>query len=110
MSRSDQSAGRGNVQPPGRPSDPDSVTSVRSVPARGLGWVRAGFGLGVLLLVAQFAEVVPAIQTWVDGQTWFDNVVQDGLYGLAALLVLARALLVRRDRGAWLLMAAGLGA
>ena len=86
------------------------MTTVRSVPARGRTWVRAGFGLGVLLLAAQFSEVVPAIRSWVDLHPWFDNIVQDGVYGLAALLVLARAVLVRRDRGAWLLMAAGLGA
>jgi diguanylate cyclase (GGDEF)-like protein len=81
------------------------VTSVRWLPL-----VRAGFVLGALLLLAQVTEVIPAAESWTDGHTWFDNVVQDGLYGLAALLVLARAVLVRRDRGAWLLMAAGLGA
>jgi len=83
---------------------------VRSLAARGQTWVRAGFVLGVLFLIAQSAQVVPAAQAWVERHPAANDVLQDGVYLLAALLVLARALLVRRDRGAWLLMAAGLGA
>jgi hypothetical protein len=72
-------------------------------------WLRAGFGFGLLLLAAQFALIVPEARAWVDDHSWANDVLQDAVYGLAALLVLARALVVRRDRGAWLLMAGGLG-
>ena len=41
-------------------------------------------------------------------QWWGVEVLQYALYLLAALLVLTRAVLVRRDRGAWLLMGVGL--
>ena len=70
----------------------------------------AGFGLGLALLAAQFMVIVPGVRAWVNTHSWANGILQDGIYGLAAVLVLARALVVRRDRGAWLLMGGGLGA
>ncbi|GIE78932.1 hypothetical protein Aph02nite_48820 [Actinoplanes philippinensis] len=78
------------------------------VPARGRWWLRAAFGLGTVLLIIQSAAVFPAGRAWLEANLGFRTVVQDGIYLLAAGLVLARALLVRQDRGAWLLMAGGL--
>ena len=78
------------------------------MPARGRIWLRAGFGLGVLLLVAQFVAIVPAARSWVSQHPSANDVLQDSVYLLAALLVLVRAVVVRHDRGAWLLMAGGL--
>ena len=78
------------------------------VPARGRIWLRAGFGLGAVLLIAQFVAIVPAARSWVSGHSWAHDILQDAVYLLAALLVLTRAVLVRQDRGAWLLMAGGL--
>jgi diguanylate cyclase len=80
------------------------------MPARGRIWLRAGFGLGVMLLVAQFVAIMPAARSWVGGHPWANDVLQDAVYVLAALLVLTRAVVVRQDRGAWLLMAGGLSA
>ena len=80
------------------------------VPARGRPWLRAGFGLGLALLAAQLLLIAPGVRAWTDAHPWANGVVLDGGYGLAAILVLARALLVRRDRGAWLLMGGGLSA
>jgi diguanylate cyclase (GGDEF)-like protein len=80
------------------------------VPARGRPWLRAGFGLGLALLTAQFVLIVPGARGWTNAHSWANGIVQDGVYGLAAVLVLARALVVRRDRGAWLLMGGGLSA
>ncbi|GIM97622.1 putative bifunctional diguanylate cyclase/phosphodiesterase [Paractinoplanes toevensis] len=73
-------------------------------------WLRAGFGLGVFLLFAQLVAVIPAARHWLDRHPGVDGLLQDAVYLLAALLVLVRAVRVRQDRPAWLLMAAGLGA
>jgi diguanylate cyclase (GGDEF)-like protein len=78
------------------------------VPALVRPWLRAGFGIGLLLLMAQFVLVLPGPRAWVNTHSWANDILQDAVYGLAAVLVLARALVVRRDRGAWLLMAGGL--
>jgi diguanylate cyclase (GGDEF)-like protein len=78
------------------------------MPARGRIWLRAGFGLGVVLLAAQFVAIMPTARSWVNGHSWINDILQDAVYLLAALLVLTRAVVVRQDRGAWLLMAGGL--
>ena len=79
------------------------------VPSKRRTWLRACFGVGVLLLVAQFVAIVPAARSWMNGHSWVGAALQDAVYVLAALLVLARAVVTRHDRGAWLLMAGGLG-
>jgi len=79
------------------------------MPARGRIWLRAAFGLGILLLVAQFVAIAPGPRAWMSGHSWAGDTLQDAVYLLAALLVLLRALVARQDRGAWLLMAGGLG-
>ncbi|MDI6103359.1 EAL domain-containing protein [Actinoplanes sp. NEAU-A12] len=84
------------------------MASLTMMPARGRMWLRAGFGVGVVLLVAQFLTIMPAVRSWVSGHSWADDILQDAVYLLAAALVLTRAVVVRQDRGAWLLMAAGL--
>ncbi|WP_433796846.1 putative bifunctional diguanylate cyclase/phosphodiesterase [Actinoplanes sp. CA-252034] len=61
-----------------------------------------------MLLIAQVAGAVPVVRSWLEGHSGARDLLQDAVYLLAAALVLARALLVRQDRGAWLLMAAGL--
>ncbi|BCJ47676.1 hypothetical protein GCM10010168_20350 [Actinoplanes ianthinogenes] len=61
-----------------------------------------------MLLVAQFVAIMPVAHGWMDRHTWVNDVLQDGIYLLAAALVAARGLGVRQDRGAWLLMAGGL--
>ena len=80
------------------------------MPARGRVWLRAGFGLGAVLLAAQFVAIVPAARSWVNAHSWVDDILQISAYVLPALLVLTRAVVVRQDRGAWLLMACGLSA
>lgn len=92
-----------------RSPDGASVSSLRMVPVRGRIWLGAGFGLGFVLLVAQFVAIMPGVRGWVSGHAWFNDVLQDAIYLLAAALVAARALTLRQDRGAWLLMAGGLG-
>jgi diguanylate cyclase (GGDEF)-like protein len=84
------------------------VASLTMVSARDRWWLRAAFGLGVALLIAQLVGAVPAVRAWADGHSWARDVLQDAVYLLAAALVLARALMVRQDRGAWLVMACGL--
>jgi len=84
------------------------VTSVRVQPARGRLWLRAGFGLGIMLLIGQFVAIIPAARSWMNEHSWANDVLQDAVYLLAALLVLARAAARRQDRGAWLLMGGGL--
>ncbi|AEV84199.1 putative signaling protein [Actinoplanes sp. SE50] len=79
------------------------------VPARGRIWLRAGFAVGAVFLLAQFAAIVPAARDWMNRFTWLYELRQDAFYLVAVALVAARAMLVRRDRGAWSLMAAGLG-
>jgi len=74
------------------------------VPAAGRVWVRVGLGVGAVLLVAQFVVMTPVVRSRVDAQWWGWEALHDAVYLLAALLVLARAVLVARDRGAWLLM------
>jgi diguanylate cyclase (GGDEF)-like protein len=78
------------------------------MPTRGRIWLRVGFGLGVLLLVGQFVTITPTVRSWMNGHSWVNEILQDAVYLLAALLVLTRAVVVRQDRGAWLLMAGGL--
>ena len=78
------------------------------MPARGRVWLRAGFGLGAILLVAQFVAIIPAARSWVNVHSRVDDILQISVYVLPALLVLTRAVVVRQDRGAWLLMAGGL--
>ena len=78
------------------------------VPPRGRIWVRTGLGLGLVLLAGQFVAVVPAGRSWMNAHSTVNDILQDAVYLLAALLVLARAVVVRPDRGAWLLMAGGL--
>jgi diguanylate cyclase len=78
------------------------------MPAGGRIWLRTGFGLGVVLLVGQFVAITPAVHSWMNGHSWVNDILQDAVYLLAALLVLTRAVAVRQDRGAWLLMAGGL--
>ena len=97
-----------NVQASAESTDRAHVTSLRMMPARGRIWLRAGFGLGILLLAAQFIAIVPAVRSWVNGHSSVDDILQDSVYLLAALLVLTRAIVVREDRGAWLLMSGGL--
>ena len=80
------------------------------IPAAGRVWVRAGLALGVVLLVAQIVAITPVVRSRVGEQWWGEEVLQDALYLLAAVLVLTRAVLVRRDRGAWLLMGVALSA
>jgi diguanylate cyclase len=79
-------------------------------PAAGRIWIRAGLGLGAALLVVQFSAITPAVRAWIGAHSWAGDILQDGLYLLAAALVLTRAVVVRRDRGAWLLMGLGLSA
>ncbi|GAA4605597.1 hypothetical protein GCM10023107_72640 [Actinoplanes octamycinicus] len=62
-----------------------------------------------MLLIAQFVAILPGARAWMDRHAGMHDVLQDAIYVLAAVLVAARAARVRRDRGAWLLMAAGLG-
>jgi diguanylate cyclase (GGDEF)-like protein len=69
--------------------------------------VRGAIGLMFVLLVAHLLTVVPSVHRAVDGTAFFE-VVQDTLYLLAALVVAARAVLVRRDRWAWALFSVGL--
>jgi diguanylate cyclase (GGDEF)-like protein len=78
------------------------------MPPRGRIWLRAGFGVGIVLLIAQFVKTVPAARSWLEAHSWADDFLQDSVYLLAAALVLTRAVVVRQDRGAWLLMSAGL--
>ena len=78
------------------------------MPARGRLWLGAGFGMGCVLLVVQLLAISPAVRSWMSGHPWTNNVLQDAIYLLAALLVLVRGLTVRQDRGAWLIMATGL--
>ncbi|MFI1990566.1 putative bifunctional diguanylate cyclase/phosphodiesterase [Actinoplanes sp. NPDC020271] len=85
------------------------MVSVTMVPPRGRIWLRAGFGLGVVLLIAQFVAIVPGPRDWVARHPGFNDVMQDAIYLLAAVLVATRAAVHRQDRGAWSLMAAGLG-
>ncbi|MFC4068846.1 putative bifunctional diguanylate cyclase/phosphodiesterase [Actinoplanes subglobosus] len=85
------------------------MASLTVVSARDRWWLRAAFGLGVVMVIAQFLAAVPAVRGWLDGHSWARDVLQDAVYLLAAALVLARALIVRKDRGAWLVMAGGLG-
>jgi hypothetical protein len=80
------------------------------MPVRGRTWLRAGFGLGVVLLVGQFVAITPAGRSWMNEHPLVEDVLQHAVYLLAALLVLTRAVVVRQDRGAWLLMASGLSA
>jgi len=80
------------------------------MPARGRIWLLAGFGLGVVLLVGQFVAITPAGRSWMNGHSSVNEILQDAVYLLAALLVLTRAVVVGQDRGAWLLMAGGLSA
>ena len=86
------------------------MTCLRNVPSRGRPWLLVGFGLGLALLAAQFMVIIPGVRAWMNAHSWANGILQDGVYGLAAVLVLARALVVRRDRGAWLLMGGGLSA
>ncbi|KUL26285.1 putative bifunctional diguanylate cyclase/phosphodiesterase [Actinoplanes awajinensis] len=81
---------------------------VRATLTRGSTWLRAGFGLGVLLLAAQVVMSFAVTQAWADRHPILDGGLQDGVYLLAAALVAARAALIREDRGAWLLMSTGL--
>ncbi|WP_203822927.1 putative bifunctional diguanylate cyclase/phosphodiesterase [Paractinoplanes ferrugineus] len=83
---------------------------MRMTPWRGPVWLRAGFGAGLVLLLAQSVAVVPAARPWSDRNPWFGGLLQDAIYVLAAVLVLVRAIAVRQDRTAWLLMTGGLGA
>src|SRR5436190_15804225 len=89
-------------------TDRSRVTSLRIMPARGRIWLRTGFGLGIVLLAGQFVAITPAVRSWMNDHSWINDILQDAVYLLAALLVLTRALVVRQDRGAWLLMAGGL--
>ncbi|MFD1370521.1 putative bifunctional diguanylate cyclase/phosphodiesterase [Actinoplanes sichuanensis] len=84
------------------------MASLTMASARGRWWLRAAFGLGVVLLVAQILAAVPVVRSWLEGHSGTRNALQDAVYLLAAALVWARAALVREDRGAWLLMAGGL--
>ena len=61
-----------------------------------------------VLLIGQFVAIIPAARAWMNEHSWVNDVLQDTVYLLAALLVLTRAIVVRQDRGAWLLMAGGL--
>lgn len=81
---------------------------MRVAPARGPIWLRAGFVLGGLLLIAQLVAIMPVARAWMDRHATVNDALQDAIYLLAALLVAARGVRVRRDRGAWLLMAGGL--
>src|SRR5438045_9311012 len=89
-------------------TDRSHVTSWRIMPARGRIWLRTGFGLGIVLLAGQFVAITPAVRSWMNDHSWINDILQDAVYLLAALLVLTRALVVRQDRGAWLLLAGGL--
>jgi diguanylate cyclase (GGDEF)-like protein len=71
-------------------------------------WLRAGFTVGVMLLVGHFVIVVPAVRDRLGAGWWGNEPVDASLYLLAAGLVLARAVLVRQDRAAWALMGTGL--
>ncbi|MFI6073905.1 putative bifunctional diguanylate cyclase/phosphodiesterase [Actinoplanes sp. NPDC051343] len=82
--------------------------STGMIPARGRIWLRVGFGLGLVLLLGQFLVALPAGCAWADRHPGFNDFLQDAIYLLAALLVAIRAITVRQDRGAWLLMAGGL--
>ena len=63
-----------------------------------------------MLLIGQFIAIIPAARSWVNEHSWVHEIHQDTMYVLAALLVLTRVIVVRKDRGAWLLMAGGLSA
>jgi diguanylate cyclase (GGDEF)-like protein len=72
------------------------------------GWVRAGFAIGVVLLLGQAASCLPGIRDQL-GDDWIgDQVLQDILYPLAAVLVLARSGGGHRDRRAWIVLGCGL--
>lgn len=91
------------------PVDGVGVRMVRVGSAKtALWWVRAGFVTVVLLLAVQVVWVIPPVRAHL-GTNWpGDELVADALYVLTAVLVLARAVLVRPERGAWLLLGGGL--
>jgi diguanylate cyclase len=60
------------------------------------------------LLLGQFLVILPEARAWTDRHSGFNDLVQDTVYLLAVLLLATRAIVVRQDRGAWLLMAGGL--
>lgn len=95
-----------NAQTSYPPPDCAGVASVRM--AHGRIWLRTGFGLGAVLLIAQFVAILPVARDWMGRNSWFNDVLQDSIYLLAALLVAIRGATTRQDRGAWLLMAGGL--
>ena len=71
--------------------------------------MRAALGL-IAVLLAVAAVLVSASVRNMPGVAAADEVVQDCVYAIAALLVFGRAAAVRHARPAWLLLAAGLTA
>ena len=74
-------------------------------PRRAHGPLSAGFGLLLLAVCATVVVCSPAVR----GLPWAPvagEIVQDAAYALAAVLILARALLVPQGRAAWSLMGA----
>ena len=81
------------------------MAGVSAVSAR---WLKAGFAAVAVLLAGQMVSVVPAVRAHI-GHDWRgDELLSDAVYILTALLVLARAALVRRERAAWLVLGLGL--
>src|SRR4051794_20396587 len=54
-----------------------AVPSLSMLPARARLWLRVGFGLGSLLLAAQFLLIVPAVLAWVNTHPRLDDTLQD---------------------------------
>lgn len=94
------------MSPPATTGTEEAPTGM--IPERGRIWLGAGFGLGIVLLLGQFVAILPAAGAWAERHPGVNDLVQDTLYLLAAVLVAARAIVVRRDRGAWSLMVGGL--
>ncbi len=71
-------------------------------------WVKAGLLLGGLLLLAEAVTDLPPVRAMLGPRWGGDTLIQDIAYALATVLVLGRAVVVRRERGAWLLLGTGM--
>lgn len=76
------------------------------LPAAGRAGARLALAVLLALLAASLLALAPPVHRAVEATRFFE-VVQDSFYLLAALLVGARALLLRGDRLAWALLSLG---